>query len=93
MTYKRILLVSMLILSGCAGEPLTEDELFERDYKRAMDLENWAACEKAYNDQGRPTWHMDHRHGERDRIRQWMIKKDLIDNNCRAILGKERWAK
>ena len=84
--------LSLILLAGCASSPLSEDEQFKRDWKHAMERENWAACERAYEQVGKATLHWDHTHRKHRKIYQWMIKRDLADNNCHYILGKERWA-
>ena len=84
----------LLLLLLCACTSMTADEREEKKdgaaYKQNIDIENWAVCEKIYNRYNKPTMHVDHSHGRHDRIRPWMIKKDLNVNMCRGIMG-ESW--
>ena len=86
------LFIALVLIFGCASEPLTEEEEFERDYKRGMEVENWVRCEQIYANAGKPTMHMDHIHTKHSRIRRWMIHRDLFTNHCRYLLGREGWS-
>ena len=37
----------LLLLVGCAGEPLTEDEIFEKEYEEAVRKEAYVRWEKS----------------------------------------------
>lgn len=70
-----------LIFLGCATTITPE----EREWREAIDAENWKMCEYAYQKAGRPTIHY-HLHGHH--VRSWMIRDDLGDNHCKSVLGK-----
>ncbi len=75
-------LLLFLLLAGCA-ETRTRDEI---EWDRQMDRENWALCMKAYEHAGKPTFHRGHIHGRGANRLEW-IRTDLMDNNCRRVLG------
>lgn len=87
----KLLIVALVVLgtTACTTQPLQEAELEAREYRRAIDRENWELCKLAYEQNGRPTWHKDHI--EREHHRHWTVKSDLSVNNCRMILG-DYWA-
>lgn len=76
-------LVLVLLLAGCA-ETKTQEEI---EWDRAMDRENWALCEKIYEQSAVPTFHRGHIHrrGVPDKI-EW-VRSDLMQNSCRQVLG------
>lgn len=88
----RYCFLSLILLTGCASAPLTDDEQFAREYKLAMAIENWAACERIYANAGKPTIHMDHMHTRHLPDQRWMLARDLSMNHCRFLLGVEGWA-
>ena len=75
-----------IVLAGCASQPLTEVE----EYNRQIDLQNWALCEAVYEKVGHYTYHIGHSHVS-GRTRPDWVKDDLITNHCRMIL-KDYWA-
>jgi hypothetical protein len=85
--------LSLILLVGCAGGPLTEEELFEEEMRRSHDLENWDLCRRILKHHGRYTVHYDHQHGKRDKIWPWMIRDDLVSNKCQYIIPQEMWAR
>lgn len=90
-----IVLFALSLGTSCTTQPLTEAELEARDYRRAIDKENWRVCELAYKQAGRYTVHTEHIHDSNGNPRGlpeiWAVKRDLADNNCRMMLG-EYWA-
>jgi len=84
------LTIIYLSISGCAT--LTEAEKFERDTQHSYDAENWMLCEMIFKYHNVPTTHFDHEHGERDIIRPWMIRSDLLVNRCRTVIKRDYWA-
>jgi hypothetical protein len=90
--YKFLTAFCILILCGCASKPLTEEQIEEREWNRAMDRENWALCEQLYKQAGKPTYHIDHSHSKgvgKSRNRHWWIESDLLTNQCRRVLRDE----
>lgn len=71
---------------------LIEDRQFEREARRSIDLENWEMCNAAYNASRYYTIHSNHRHCRTCRDRPWIVRKDLLDNNCRQVL-RDYWIK
>ena len=69
---------------------LKEERQFEREARRAIDLENWEMCESAYSVSRYYTIHLNHRHCRTCRDRAWMIRRDLSVNNCRQVL-RDYW--
>ena len=63
----------LLILTGCASQMTAAD----REWHRAVDLENWTLCEQVYKANNEYTTHFDHQHGPRDVVKPWHIKDDL----------------
>lgn len=82
-------ILGAFIFEGCST--LTIEQIEARDWKQSIDRENWELCDKAYRQHSKATIHLDHQHGKRDRIKHWMIKSDLLQNNCKMVLG-EYWA-
>lgn len=78
-----------LSASGCIS--LTEAQILERDTQRAYDAENWQVCDMIFRRYGVPTTHNGHKHGDNDLIRPWMIRADLLDNNCKTIIKDDYW--
>ena len=76
--------VAFLTVSGCATY-----DAEERAYRDAIDAENWRMCELVYQQAGASTYHRDHEHNHR--VRWDDIKKDLMDNRCKVLLG-DYWA-
>ena len=83
-------LTLIIALGSCSNTPPTEEELFEREYNEGIDKANWVVCTKKYLQQGEPTYHKGHTH-DRSRVRPIDVRFDLIDNNCKRILG-DSWA-
>lgn len=79
----RYLLPLILLLASCA-ETKTQDEI---EWDRAMDRENWALCEKVYQQSGVVTYHVGHSHQKGRKIYPHEIKSDLAMNDCRQVLG------
>ena len=87
-----ILALVLLTVDGCAAgeEELTDVEKQERaEIRKLVDAENWMYCKAAYERAGSYTIHYDHMHRD-GRVyglsEERAIRRDLIDNNCRAIL-------
>lgn len=90
---RAILFIVLLSVASCASKPRTEEEQLVRDYNQAMAVENYEMCAKVYKLARAPMYHEDHGHPDNGRgVKAWMIKRDLLVNRCRMILG-ERWAK
>lgn len=97
-----ILLIVFVVLQGCATTDRSEmteqelkaydDEQFRQEYNRGIDAENWRLCQKLYNQAGKGMLHVDHQHTRRDRgrVRPWMIRSDLMYNQCRRYL-RDYW--
>lgn len=82
-----------LIISGCATQPLTEAERFEREMYEADIFEKWQTCRTVYKRAGATwfsTFHLDERalkRGHRPRVHQ--MRSDIWNNfDCRFILKK-----
>ena len=84
------LIPALLFLCGCASN-LTIEEIEAREWRRAIDNENWSMCDKAHRQSNVATYHHNHMHGKRDHIQHWMIRTDLVHNSCRLVLG-DHWA-
>ena len=62
----------------------------ERDYRRAIDSENWETCKLAYR-QAQKAHVSIHMHLKGRPHRPYEIQEDLVSNHCRFVLGKY-WA-
>ncbi len=102
-----IVLLTALMLSGCATvypecESLVDNPVqFEecrdrmREWRRAVDLENWKLCEIGYSQQGVATFHT-HDHMSTRELERWrrgserhdLVRNDLKDNSCQWFLRK-----
>jgi len=73
-------------------EAVIEQE--ERDLKRNQTYENWQLCEAILKHYKVIVWHMGHSHSNRRaarRIRYHDIQRDLLTNNCKAIVPRDLW--
>lgn len=84
----KYVLLCLLFVVGCA--PLTEDELAEREYNRAVEKELYEMCRAQYRLQGKHMYHVGHVH-ERGVVRgeaeHTAIKSDLYYNDCYKVVG------
>ena len=80
-----------LLLSGCAGQALTEDDLFDREWREGIDANNWAMCKQAYRQVNTPT-QSNHTHRRGRTHRPYEIKSDLVANQCMMTL-RNYWEK
>ena len=98
---KRIIEIIVLILLGgvlgCSSTPLGEDQLFDRDHKRQMAVNNWHFCKKLMEAHRETVWHYNHMHDSKDRVKmagpngvRQATRDDLHYNQCRRRLG-EAW--
>ena len=81
-------LLCVLVLAGCAGSQLTPDE---REYRRAMTMENYRLCTKVYRENHQVFLHRGHTHDLPRMVRIHDYRDDLEINSCRRVLG-EHWA-
>ena len=99
-----LIIVTFLIFTGCAtvypeceeyledSEERAECQVEAREWRRAIDLENYNLCALYYSrSAGSYMIHKNHRHGSRDRVSSSDIRSDLKEFNCKKILG-ESWA-
>lgn len=81
----KVLLVLLPMLVSCANDKITDDE---REWREAMDRENWHNCRAAYARHNVFTVST-HTHGRHRTHKANEIKDDLRKNNCKVVLGKE----
>ena len=75
--------VALALLVGCVSAAINSEE---REYREAIDKENWGMCMAAYQRAGKPTYHFYHRgHGD---PKPYQIKEDLVVNGCKRVLGR-----
>lgn len=99
-----VAVVLLLIANGCqtlyeACEDTAEDseervecQADEREWRMAIDIENYNLCVAAYSNSAKyHMFHNNHAHGPRDRVKHIDITGDLGDNGCRTLLG-DAWA-
>jgi hypothetical protein len=72
---------AFLLGGGCATSSMED-----REYRRQVDAHNWDQCAALYKVHRTATFHRDHTHSS-GRVREWDVKTDLMDNNCRQLLG------
>jgi hypothetical protein len=63
---------------------------YEVEWRRSIDHENWRMCANAYKQYNHYTIHVDHTIKEHKYNSRW-VKYDLLQNNCRQVLG-QYWA-
>lgn len=85
-------LLSLLLLCGCAAQPMTESELLEREYRLTETHQEWLTCKAIYSKSNATwfsTWTSGPRH-ENGRIRpRYMdMRMDLGHNGCDSILKR-----
>jgi hypothetical protein len=75
-------------IRDCQNSPGLEDckQSEDREYRRQVDAHNWDQCAALYKVHRTATFHRDHTHSS-GRVREWDVKTDLMDNNCRQLLG------
>ena len=78
----------LLILFGCAD--LSESELADREYDRAIEKEKWEECKQVYKSRGKPTISR-HSHQRGNTHRPDEVRQDMWDNNCYVILKRMGW--
>lgn len=83
---KQLVGIVFLLAVSCAA-PLTEDELFRREYNEKIDEQNWELCREVYRRSGVRLAVSDHAHGKGKKHYPFHVRRDLIDNNCKRILG------
>jgi len=76
----------LFMLVGCSSQDLTKAEV---EYRHGVDYINWLACMDAYHRAGIATVH-DYPASVRKPAHH-EIRGDLIQNNCRHVLG-DYWA-
>jgi len=81
----RVILVLLPMFVSCANDKITDDE---REWRAAMDRENWYNCSAAYARQNVFTVST-HTHDRHRTHKAHEIKDDLRTNNCKVVLGKE----
>jgi hypothetical protein len=89
-TYSLILLMFLtIVIAGCASylDRMTEEELWEKQWREQVDRENWELCQLAYHRAG-VTMHFDHAHSDDEK--PLLIRFDLSRHNCQSIL-REYW--
>ena len=78
----------LILINGC--ETLSPEE---REWNRAIDLENWQRCAYVYAQNGGITVHVNHshkRHADWNDTDYWYVRSDLVHNICRSIL-RNQW--
>ncbi len=78
-------LLIAILLTGCVN--FTEEE---KEWRNAVDCENWNMCMSMAENAHIMTTHYDHqeRHHEPG---DYYIYRDLKDNNCRTLVGRKYW--
>lgn len=71
----------LLFISCSSLDDISEDE---REWRKAIDVENWELCQLAYRQEGVA---IRHNHIHSRYIRWYEIRDDLVVNNCAVILG------
>ena len=93
--YMALTVLMLIMLVACSSTPKTpeqiEEQKLEKEWRRGIDKENWAACVVAYSKAGMGTEHVNHTHAKHRRDHWTVIKDDLWRNNCKTALGK-KWA-
>ncbi len=90
---RTVLIVASLLGASCA--PMTIEDKERREYNDAIAAENWRLCQQVYTQHRKPTYHRGHVHNGTGRVygtsKIEAIRSDLMDNNCRQVLG-DHWA-
>jgi len=82
------LILVMLILSCADLSVEQQQEAREQaEWNDAADRENWRMCAEAYRQTRHATVHFDHTHEDSDRVNIMDIRRDLVVNGCRGVLG------
>ena len=76
-----------LLFVLCSCTTLPEEE---REWRQAIDKENWVMCQLAFRQANVPTISY-HSHQKGRRHGPFEVKEDLIWNRCRSAIKDEYW--
>ena len=79
-----VLTLVVCLILACSSAPLTPEE---REYAQVERTEQWRICKSIYRAAGMPTYST-HMHSKNRKHKDWEVRDDLLDNQCRMILKR-----
>lgn len=74
----------VLLLSSCASQPLSEDDVLAREYKYQQLREDYALCREIH----RGLWVSTFRHSPHYEPRYMELRWDYVSNGCPMIISR-----